>query len=57
MLKGLTLEAGDVGAMQDLCGFGFVIDGDKRFCDVFTGASSVTVSFDIFIVHLSWSFD
>lgn len=51
MLKGLTLEAGDVGAMQDLCGFGFVIDGDKRFCDIFTGASR-HVSFHIFLVHL-----
>ncbi len=61
MLEGLTLEAGDVGVMQDLCGFGFVIDGDKRFCDVFTGASSVTshFTFSLFIFSMvqSESFD
>ena len=37
MLDGLTLDETDVGVMQDLCGFSFVIDGDKRFCDIFTG--------------------
>ncbi|KAI0338911.1 phosphoglycerate mutase-like protein [Trametopsis cervina] len=36
MLKGLTLNATDVGVMQDLCGFSFVINGDKRFCNIFT---------------------
>ncbi|KAJ4466269.1 phosphoglycerate mutase-like protein [Lentinula aciculospora] len=32
----LTFDATDVGVMQDLCGFGFEIGGDKRFCDIFT---------------------
>ncbi|KAI0084804.1 phosphoglycerate mutase-like protein [Irpex rosettiformis] len=36
MLKGLALDETDVGVMQDLCGFSFVIDGDRRFCDIFT---------------------
>ncbi|KII87239.1 hypothetical protein PLICRDRAFT_177012 [Plicaturopsis crispa FD-325 SS-3] len=32
---GVVLTAGDVGVMQDLCGFSAEIDGDLRFCDVF----------------------
>ncbi|KAF9269467.1 phosphoglycerate mutase-like protein [Marasmius fiardii PR-910] len=34
-LDGLTLNTSDIGVMQDLCGFGFEVGGDKRFCDVF----------------------
>lgn len=34
----LTIVPSDVGTMQDLCGYGYVINGDKRFCDLFTGA-------------------
>ncbi|EKM53795.1 uncharacterized protein PHACADRAFT_260319 [Phanerochaete carnosa HHB-10118-sp] len=34
-LDGLTLDATDIGPMQDLCGFQTVIDGDMRFCKVF----------------------
>ncbi|KAJ7775204.1 phosphoglycerate mutase-like protein [Mycena metata] len=34
-LDGLTLDATDIGVMQDLCGFQAEIDGDTRFCDVF----------------------
>ncbi|KAJ7632915.1 phosphoglycerate mutase-like protein [Roridomyces roridus] len=34
-LKGLTLNATDIGVMQDLCGFQAEINGDTRFCDVF----------------------
>lgn len=33
----LTFDATDIGVMQDLCGFGFEINGDRRFCDIFTG--------------------
>ncbi|KAI0693965.1 phosphoglycerate mutase-like protein [Cytidiella melzeri] len=36
MLEGLTLNATDIGVMQDLCGFSFVINGDTRFCKIFT---------------------
>ena len=36
-LDGLELTDSDVGVMQDLCGFQAEIDGDTRFCDVFTG--------------------
>ncbi|KAJ3729666.1 histidine phosphatase superfamily [Lentinula raphanica] len=32
----LSLDATDIGVMQDLCGFGFEISGDRRFCDIFT---------------------
>ncbi|KAJ4469931.1 histidine phosphatase superfamily [Lentinula edodes] len=32
----LTFDATDIGVMQDLCGFGFEINGDRRFCDIFT---------------------
>ncbi|KIK55009.1 hypothetical protein GYMLUDRAFT_176297 [Collybiopsis luxurians FD-317 M1] len=36
-LKGnLAFNATDVGVMQDLCGFGFEVSGDKRFCEIFT---------------------
>ncbi|KAI0311187.1 phosphoglycerate mutase-like protein [Amylostereum chailletii] len=35
-LSGLTLDATDVGVMQDLCGFQAALDGDTRFCEVFT---------------------
>ena len=35
-LDGLTLEASDIGVMQDLCGFLTEVDGDSRFCDIFT---------------------
>ncbi|KAG5352795.1 hypothetical protein C0989_000457 [Termitomyces sp. Mn162] len=34
-LEGLTLNATDIGVMQDLCGFQAEINGDTRFCDVF----------------------
>ncbi|KAJ7085762.1 phosphoglycerate mutase-like protein [Mycena belliarum] len=34
-LDGLALNASDIGAMQDLCGFQAEINGDTRFCDVF----------------------
>ncbi|KAJ7685485.1 phosphoglycerate mutase-like protein [Mycena polygramma] len=34
-LDGLTLNANDIGVMQDLCGFQAEVDGDTRFCDVF----------------------
>ncbi|KZV86232.1 phosphoglycerate mutase-like protein [Exidia glandulosa HHB12029] len=34
-LRGLTLNATDIGPMMDLCGFSDEIDGDDRFCDVF----------------------
>ncbi|KAG5653472.1 hypothetical protein H0H81_000241 [Sphagnurus paluster] len=34
-LDGLTLDAGDIGPMQDLCGFQAGINGDTRFCDIF----------------------
>lgn len=36
-LDGLELNATDIGVMQDLCGFSFVINGDRRFCDIFEG--------------------
>ena len=36
-LDGLELADSDVGVMQDLCGFQAEINGDTRFCDVFTG--------------------
>ena len=39
-LNGLTLNATDIGPMQDLCGFSDEINGDTRFCDIFTGLSS-----------------
>ncbi|KAH9896773.1 phosphoglycerate mutase-like protein [Cubamyces lactineus] len=35
-LDGLELADSDVGVMQDLCGFQAEINGDTRFCDVFT---------------------
>ncbi|KAI0777598.1 phosphoglycerate mutase-like protein [Trametes elegans] len=34
-LDGLTLNASDVGVMQDLCGFQVEVDGDTRFCEIF----------------------
>ncbi|KAJ7583789.1 phosphoglycerate mutase-like protein [Mycena floridula] len=34
-LDGLVLTPSDIGVMQDLCGFGFEVSGDRRFCDVF----------------------
>ncbi|KAJ3559463.1 hypothetical protein NM688_g332 [Phlebia brevispora] len=34
-LDGLELNATDVGVMQDLCGYSFHINGDRRFCDIF----------------------
>ncbi|KAI0674221.1 phosphoglycerate mutase-like protein [Trametes maxima] len=34
-LDGLTLNATDVGVMQDLCGFQAEVSGDTRFCDIF----------------------
>ncbi|KAG7095621.1 hypothetical protein E1B28_006345 [Marasmius oreades] len=37
-LEGLMLNASDIGVMQDLCGFGFEVSGDKRFCDIFQEA-------------------
>ncbi|KAI0635070.1 phosphoglycerate mutase-like protein [Trametes polyzona] len=35
-LDGLTLNSSDVGVMQDLCGFQAEVNGDTRFCDLFT---------------------
>ncbi|KAI0717448.1 phosphoglycerate mutase-like protein [Cerioporus squamosus] len=35
-LDGLTLNGSDIGVMQDLCGFQAEVDGDTRFCDIFT---------------------
>ncbi|KAF9443372.1 phosphoglycerate mutase-like protein [Macrolepiota fuliginosa MF-IS2] len=35
-LDGLVLDANDIGVMQDLCGFGFEVSGEHRFCDAFT---------------------
>jgi len=35
-LDGIVLTPSDIGVMQDLCGFQAEIDGDTRFCDVFT---------------------
>ncbi|KAF9075328.1 histidine phosphatase superfamily [Rhodocollybia butyracea] len=32
----LSFVGTDIGIMQDLCGFGFEISGDRRFCEVFT---------------------
>ncbi|KAJ3748132.1 phosphoglycerate mutase-like protein [Lentinula detonsa] len=32
----LAFNATDIGVIQDLCGFGFEISGDRRFCDIFT---------------------
>ncbi|KAJ6531348.1 phosphoglycerate mutase-like protein [Mycena capillaripes] len=34
-LDGLTLNATDIGVMQDLCGFQAEVNADTRFCDVF----------------------
>lgn len=34
-LRGLTLNATDIGVMQDLCGFLDEVNGDTRFCPVF----------------------
>lgn len=42
----LSFEASDIGVMQDLCGFGFEVGGDKRFCEIFTGTYAV-----IFFLH------
>ena len=36
MLDGLTLNTTDVGVMQDLCGWSVHINGDRRFCNIFT---------------------
>jgi hypothetical protein len=38
-LSGLTLDATDIGVMQDLCGFQAEVNGDTRFCDIFDGTS------------------
>jgi len=35
-LDGIVLTPSDIGVMQDLCGFQAEVDGDTRFCDVFT---------------------
>ncbi|KAK7443232.1 hypothetical protein VKT23_015830 [Stygiomarasmius scandens] len=35
-LDGLALDTTDIGVMQDLCGFGFEVSGEHRFCDIFT---------------------
>ncbi|KAF5350314.1 hypothetical protein D9758_012812 [Tetrapyrgos nigripes] len=35
-LDGLVLGTTDIGVMQDLCGFGYEVSGDHRFCDIFT---------------------
>ncbi|KAK7062821.1 hypothetical protein VNI00_000316 [Paramarasmius palmivorus] len=34
-LDGLVLDSTDIGVMQDLCGFGFEVSGERRFCQVF----------------------
>ena len=39
-LDGLTLNATDIGVMQDLCGFQAEVDGDTRFCDIFEGPNA-----------------
>lgn len=39
-LDGLTLNASDIGVMQDLCGFQTEVNGDSRFCDIFEGVSN-----------------
>ncbi len=44
-LDGLELNATDIGVMQDLCGFSFEINGDKRFCDIFEGQSVLALAF------------
>ncbi len=36
-LDGLVLDPTDIGVMQDLCGFSNEINGDKRWCNLFTG--------------------
>ncbi|KAG6872779.1 hypothetical protein C0995_006699 [Termitomyces sp. Mi166 len=41
-LEGLTLNATDIGVMQDLCGFQAEINGDTRFCDVFEGMKKLS---------------
>lgn len=38
-LDGLVLNATDIGVMQDLCGFGWEVSGEKRFCRIFTRTS------------------
>ncbi|KAF8910892.1 phosphoglycerate mutase-like protein [Mucidula mucida] len=35
-LDGLVLDPTDIGVMQDLCGFSNEINGDKRWCNLFT---------------------
>ncbi|KAF8211856.1 phosphoglycerate mutase-like protein [Mycena galopus ATCC 62051] len=42
-LDGLTLNATDIGVMQDLCGFQAEIDGDTRFCDIFEDSEWLVV--------------
>jgi acid phosphatase len=32
-----NLTDSDIGVMQDLCGFGYEVSGEHRFCDVFEG--------------------
>jgi acid phosphatase len=39
-LDGLTLNATDIGVMQDLCGFQTEVNGDSRFCNIFEGMST-----------------
>ncbi|KAI3613264.1 histidine acid [Moniliophthora roreri] len=34
-LDGLELNSTDIGVMQDLCGFGYEVGGERRFCQIF----------------------
>lgn len=38
--------------MQDLCGFGFEVSGDRRFCKIFTGLFSLCSSIPLLIRFL-----
>ncbi len=51
-LDGLTLNATDIGVMQDLCGFQAEISGDTRFCDIFTGQPTLQGRFYLAIADL-----
>ena len=53
-LDGLTLNASDIGVMQDLCGFQAEVNGDTRFCNVFNGKSGMmqvehAILIDVFV--------
>ncbi|KAJ7510181.1 phosphoglycerate mutase-like protein [Mycena galericulata] len=44
-LDGLTLNATDIGVMQDLCGFQAEIDGDIHFCNVFEDSEWISYEY------------